>query len=253
MPTKENIRSYAEHLFPLYEPEPKKKERRFVKRAVPPQISNKASEWMSSYRSQVLHVGTPPNEDAILSVPYKIKEDIDMSPNQFCCWYIGGRRSYHFKKYDRTDPKRRMVSLVCTLIIQLIELLPDTFEDPTRALSKRNFDKLYLLDPGTQIVCISVPNAVELIKSLVAFGPPSLFFIFEGCDDLLIKQDGTVDAELTENFTDLLRHLATPDTLRKVRKILWVGRGTSWPIWALSRELDDNRYVSVQYPEDQLN
>ncbi|KAI4861956.1 hypothetical protein F4820DRAFT_39817 [Hypoxylon rubiginosum] len=179
----------------------------------------------------------------------------------------GGKRSYAVvSRYPMGEPKDpspldKTRSFVCTVIAQLVDALPDAFEDPDGALAEGEGDKVLAAIRAKKEekfeFPITIDEAVRVIKALVNIlsREMKLFFVFEGCDALTrfdgYDQFGRVyDQTLTSQLADLLCFLAAPREFGRARKLLWVGPANSMPIKKVKLEVGHGAFRIVDHPED---
>ncbi|KAL7620292.1 hypothetical protein AAE478_009285 [Parahypoxylon ruwenzoriense] len=186
----------------------------------------RATQWAEARGSKVLGIELPSLVGRYFSLPSVMSNYVE-GLNYPCVTYFGGDRSY----LDDPEPNalRKMTSLLCSMIAQLINFLPAEIDDVEGALSRRRFDRLWLPDADGGGPVIYVPAAIRMIQTLTFVGPRELFFIFEGCDDLT-ESNGL----LSEHFSELLCYLARPPAGR-VWKILWTGPIESMPFRRMRR------------------
>ncbi|OTB05633.1 hypothetical protein M426DRAFT_10386 [Hypoxylon sp. CI-4A] len=207
----------------------------------PVQLFRAVDAWAASRSHKLLWIQPSPSPSFPM-VSQELRQSLRRRAR--CTWFHNSERM-------TTTPQRRMLALVCSMITQLVEHVPSTYEvDAQALLSEGGFLDLRTVDREAPI---SIPKAVRLIKALISVIPGDLHFVFDACDGLTSHRGGVVDGELTMQFSALLYHLARPRLhgSRGLRKILWIGAGRSLPFRQVSQEaMERGNYMVFEHPRD---
>ncbi|KAI1378756.1 hypothetical protein F4677DRAFT_465878 [Hypoxylon crocopeplum] len=214
----------------------------------PRQIYENATQWMGSSRSKILCIQAPPYRGSEWLVPRELLQRLRFPVSLPCVWFFGGARSYQGLTGQEVTPQAKMLSLVSTMITQLIKLVPHTVGNTRGTFSRTNIMKMQEPDENSPGIPISIPKAIDLIKALAKVAPPNLFFVFHRCDGLA-SVNGAPDRTVTRQFSDLLRYLAEGQPFRQW-KILWVGTCTSRYLRMMRGTVESDQFVFVEYPTD---
>ncbi|KAI0895786.1 hypothetical protein F4806DRAFT_502684 [Annulohypoxylon nitens] len=212
----------------------------------PMEVYDATTTLVNSRGSKILFIQLPFNSPRFLNLSHELLHSIRDVRRLPCTWFFGGNRIFQGRY---AVPETKMLSLVSSMIAQLIHLVPRRFNDPDMVLSREAFRSLHLLEPNSVGMTISLPIAINIIKALVNVIPHGILFFFHGCNDL-IPTHGTSRDEVCRLFASLLRFLAR-DEPAKPRKILWIESDSSNTfarmISRAGRARDYTRYV---YPHD---
>ncbi|KAI0881191.1 uncharacterized protein GGS22DRAFT_71783 [Annulohypoxylon maeteangense] len=210
----------------------------------PGHIYDAADAFVTAQGNEILHIQLPHNSRQFLILSQEL---LDGARNLYgvpCTWFFGSNRLFQ-RRYN--TPRAKMLSLVSSMIKQLIDILPRRFEDPDMALSRRVFNSLRLHSPD---MSITIPAAVRIIIALINVIPTEILFFFEGCNDLALLADERPLDEACNAIGDLLRFLARDEPGRP-RKILWIETGTSAAfIRTITVTMNLEKYTNVAYPAD---
>ncbi|KAI1774647.1 hypothetical protein F4818DRAFT_68744 [Hypoxylon cercidicola] len=216
--------------------------------------------WMNDPTRDVLCLRTPSVNRfpvCLINIVCKMAETLrEARQPAAIITFAGGKRPYSkFLHGETTEPSPgdMMRSFVCTIITQLVNCLPDVFEDPRGELPKEMLARIRKQKDIRVEFPIDIDDALSLITALVNILPQNLFFVFEACDDLIwddSQKDEKLHKVLAYEFAGLLCSLATPHDEGRVRKILWVGPANNLPIKTLKLEVGPDRFRSVDHPED---
>ncbi|KAI1106199.1 hypothetical protein F4804DRAFT_61559 [Jackrogersella minutella] len=213
----------------------------------PFQIFDAVDDLVNASGSKVLSIQLPHTAQRFLNLSHEIMRSIRDVRHHPCTFFFGGTRP--FQQYP--TPQIKMLSLVASMITQLIELVPKTFEDTTDdELSEQKFINLQLACVNYGESPISILGAIDIIKALISVIPHHMIFFFAGCDRLT-SMDGDEDPDLAWLLSYLLRCLVSSSKVSRVRKILWFNYGSSTPLNRVRQEvISPQDYITVTYPRD---
>ncbi|KAI1205440.1 uncharacterized protein F4807DRAFT_471115 [Annulohypoxylon truncatum] len=244
MEKRSNIRRYAQTVRDYYDDG--EREGRVTIYVEPRQIYDATTALVDARRDKVLFIQLPFNSPRLLNLSHELLHSIRDVSHVPCTWFFGSNRAFQ-GRYP--TPQGKMLSLLSSMIVQLIKLLPKRFNDPDMALSQQVFNSLHLPQPDHMGMAISIPVAINIIKALLKVIPHGILFFFEGCDDLAQAYERPLD-EICGHFAYLLRCLARHESGRP-RKILWIQSGASASFeTTISGAVRAENYNRVEYPRD---
>ncbi|KAI0837580.1 hypothetical protein F5Y06DRAFT_69131 [Hypoxylon sp. FL0890] len=197
---------------------------------IPEVIQSPFEDWVNDPERKVLclDISTYYREDA--AIPHILLEELRDRKMLPCTWFFGKARYYFGRNEDHINPKTKFMALLCCMIVQLANLVPDTYDDATGALTEERFEDLNEMGANMGAIPYSLPKLIDIVKALAAIGPQEMFFLFDGCDRLTGG-----DVELQRQFVDFLVYLvegheAEAQVSDKVWKILWTDSEILLPI-----------------------
>ncbi|KAI1089784.1 hypothetical protein F5B19DRAFT_495071 [Rostrohypoxylon terebratum] len=212
----------------------------------PREVYDATSTLATAQGSKVLFIQLPFHSPHFLNLSHELLRSIRDVRHLPCTWFFGSNRVFQGRY---TIPQAKMLSLVSSMIAQLINFVPRRFNDPDMTLSQEVFSSLWLREPDSMGMAISIPIAINIIKALVNVIPHGILFFFEGCNDLMPTRQRPRD-EICCHFANLLRFLARDDPA-KLRKILWIESGPSTAFASMmSRARGAGDYTRFEYPHD---
>ncbi|KAI2471376.1 hypothetical protein F4781DRAFT_440556 [Annulohypoxylon bovei var. microspora] len=214
----------------------------------PLQIFAATNNLAAARESKVLFVELPFNTSRLLTLSHELLHSVRDTRRIACTWFFGSNRPFPFHQ-QHVSPQAKILSLMSSMIMQLISHVPGRFDDTEGALSEEAFNSLQLVGQNYMGMSLSVFGAMNIIKALVDVIPHEILFFFQGCDDLLPAYDRPLD-EITLHFADLLHHLARHRQGRP-RKILYIGCGGPVSFGTvMSAAMRPEDYSTVVYPPD---
>ncbi|KAI1451970.1 hypothetical protein F4805DRAFT_463256 [Annulohypoxylon moriforme] len=239
-----NIRRYAQEINNNYDDG--ERQVRLVTYVEPRQIYDATDALVNAQERKVLFIQLPFYSDRFLNLSHELLQSIRNVRHLPCTWFFGSNRLFQVR---HSTLQAKLVSLVSSMIVQLIDLLPRRFHDPEMVLSQEVFNSLHLYEPRHTGIAIDIPVAIRIIKALVNVIPRGILFFFEGCDDLASVYHGPLD-EVFVHFGDLIHFLTQPEP-GKPRRILWIEAGEFASfVTMISGLVRIEDYTLVQYPRD---
>ncbi|KAI1406259.1 hypothetical protein F4819DRAFT_506683 [Hypoxylon fuscum] len=199
---------------------------------------------------------TPTSRDEFFSVPHEILEALRDDRRHPCAWFFRSRRLCNGQPEDDpcVSPMTKLTILLCSMIVQLSNLVPEIYEDRTGALSAARFNQLdHELQWATKCLgglckwindAFDIDKAINIVKALTMVVPRGTFFIFERCDSII----GPFNDALTAKFADLLAYLANPPEPERAWKTLYIDLGMSLHIYNLKERVIPERFEQIDYP-----
>ncbi|KAI1413999.1 hypothetical protein F5Y13DRAFT_197923 [Hypoxylon sp. FL1857] len=190
-------------------------------------LKEKLHDWISRDRTEdnVFHYTMTLSQRENVAIPHELLEELRDRKRFPCISFFGEERLYFGRDERVYSTKTKFMVLLCSMIVQLVKYAPDTFEDPTGALTEERFDDLNEMGATMGDIPYSIPKLIEIVKALAAIGPQDTFFFFEGCNRLLGR-----DEDLRDQLTGLVYYLkkghrTQPELSENKWKIVWVN---SW-------------------------
>ncbi|KAI0149789.1 hypothetical protein F4776DRAFT_179602 [Hypoxylon sp. NC0597] len=193
----------------------------------PGNILEPFEEWVYDPTRPILYVEAPIDNGDSVAIPHELLEELRDRKGLHCTWFFGRARLYFGRDENRINPKTKFLAFLCSMIVQLAALMPDTYDDVTGALTEARFDDLDEMGANMGAIPYSIPKLIEIVKALALLGPTEVFFVFEGCDCIVQG-----DQDLARQLVNFLGYLATaqPQVSGKVWKTLWIASRPSMPI-----------------------
>ncbi|KAK7972493.1 hypothetical protein PG988_006627 [Apiospora saccharicola] len=182
---------------------------------IPQEISTRIQSWIQNKGLQLLWIEGPVVADSGSGLSltalriYEITMQAEIPCVSFFC-----KRKYSFKLANSTTSGTTLLALLYTVVDQLINLLPQTFE----STYKLDLDSL---DTEGKETNASASSALEVIEQLLSLAPPTVTFIIDGLE--LINK--TTEIPHLTRLIELLRGAGGDDD--KTFKILLTTNGNS--------------------------
>ncbi|KAI0380237.1 hypothetical protein F5Y04DRAFT_282001 [Hypomontagnella monticulosa] len=134
---------------------------------------------------------------------------------------VTGYREEHLTDINDDDIRVALLAVLRSIISQLIDMVINL---NSRTFPQERIDGLHAIGANIWTSHLTVPNGIEIIKSLVPDVPHSeLYFCFEKLDRITYINDDKPHEVLTGQFSELLCYLVQPRAVGPVGKILWFG------------------------------
>ncbi|KAI1137185.1 hypothetical protein F5Y05DRAFT_419660 [Hypoxylon sp. FL0543] len=185
-------------------------------------ILSNFEEWIDNPEAKEFYVNISSYESELAEVPHELLEELRDRRELPCTWFFGKARYYFGRDENQINPKMKMMVLLCTMIVQLADLVPETYDDVTGALTEEMFDDLDEMGANMEALPYSIPKLIDVVKGLAAIGPQKVFLVFDGCNDL---PEG--DEDLWRQLKALLVYLTEgrepqAEVSGRQWKILWI-------------------------------
>ncbi|KAK8071312.1 hypothetical protein PG997_011515 [Apiospora hydei] len=170
---------------------------------IPQEVSIRIQSWIQNKTSQLLWVDGPVMTDSGSGLSltalriYEVTMQAEIPCVSFFC-----KRKYDFMSADSTTSEATLMALLCTVMDQLINLLPPTFES-THRLNLEIFDTSA---PEAHTV------ALDVIEQLLSHAPPTVTFVIDGLE-LVTK---ATEISHLIRFVELLRTVGGGERAFKV-------------------------------------
>ncbi|KAK8102067.1 hypothetical protein PG984_015213 [Apiospora sp. TS-2023a] len=181
---------------------------------IPQELSTRIQSWIQNKGSQLLWIEGPVVTDSGSGLSltalriYEITMQTEIPCVSFFC-----KRKYSFKLANSTTSGATLLALLYTVIDQLINLLPPTFE----STYKLDLDNL---DTEGKETNAAASSALEVIEQLLPHAPPTATFILDGLE--LVNK--ATDIPHLTRLIELLKGAGGDD---KVFKVLLTTNGNS--------------------------
>ncbi|KAK8004672.1 hypothetical protein PG990_010709 [Apiospora arundinis] len=181
---------------------------------IPEEVSIRIQSWIRNSGSQLLWIDGPVVMDSGSSLSltalriYELTMQAEIPCVSFFC-----KRKYGFMSPESTTSEATLMTLLYTVMDQLINLLPTTFE----STSKITLETLDLSPSGGTKVATA---ALDVVEQLLSYAPPTVTFIIDGLE--LVSN--TAEVPYLVKLIELLRTAGGGD---KVLKVLLTTSGNS--------------------------
>ena len=181
---------------------------------IPEEVSTRIQAWIQNRTSQLLWVEGPVAMDSGSSLSltalriYEVTMKAEIPCVAFFC-----KRRYRFMSPESTTSGASLMALLYTVMDQLINLLPATFESET----KLTLEKLESNPTGA---ITGASAALDMIEQLLSYAPPTVTLIIEGLE---MVNDMTELSHLVR----LIELIRTTGGDEKIFKVLLTTNGNS--------------------------
>ncbi|KAK6839089.1 hypothetical protein PG987_004955 [Apiospora arundinis] len=181
---------------------------------IPEEVSVRIQSWIQNKGSQLLWVDGPivMGSGSSLSLTALRIYELTMHAGIPCVSFFC-KRKYGIMSPESTTSGATLMALLYTIIDQLINLLPPSFESTT----KINLENLDINPPGGSKVATA---ALGMVEQLLSYAPPAVTFIVDGLE--LVSN--TTELPYLVRLVELLRTAGGGD---KVFKVLLTTNGNS--------------------------